>query len=84
MELLNDLEMAIADEAKNTTIETIANELTAPVGPTFTAPASKGAGIAVGTLSAGDNRGFWLHYTVNASTGAGLDTMTVAIEGDSL
>ena len=78
------LEMAIADEAKNVAIETIANETTAPVGPTFSAPASKGAGIAVGSLNAGDNRGFWLKYIVNAAAAAALDTMTVAIEGDSL
>ena len=78
------LEMAIADEAKNVAIETIANETTAPVGPTFSAPASKGAGIAVGSLDAGDNRGFWLKYIVNAAAAAILDSMTIAVEGDSL
>ena len=78
-----DLAMAIADEPKNTAIETIANETTAPVGPSFSAPASKGAGISVGDLDAGDNRGFWLRYTVNAAATAALDTMTIAIEGDS-
>lgn len=78
-----DIDMAIADEAKNVAIEVIADELTAPVGPTFTKPASKGAGIAVGSLNAGDNRGFWLMYTVNAGAAAVLDTMTIDIEGDS-
>ena len=79
-----DLAMAIADEAKNVAIETIGSETTAPVGPSFSAPASKGAGIAVGSLDAGDNRGFWLRYTVNAAAAAALDTMTINIEGDSL
>lgn len=79
-----DVALAIADEAKNVAIETIANELQAPVGPTFTAPASKGAGIAVGSLDAGDNRGWWLRYHITAPAGAALDTMTIAIEGDSL
>ena len=79
-----DLSMAIADEAKNTAIEVIANETTAPSGPTFSAPASKGAGIAVGSLASGDNRGFWLRYIVNSAAVAALDTMTIAVEGDSL
>ncbi len=78
-----DVAIAIADEAKNTAIETIADELTAPVGPTFTAPASKGAGIAVGSLLAGDNRGWWLRYHITAPAAAALDTMTISIEGDS-
>lgn len=78
-----DIAIAIADEAKNIAIETVATETTAPVGPTFSAPANKGAGLALGSLNAGDYRGWWARYTVNAGTTAILDAYTIAIEGDS-
>jgi len=78
------VEVAIADEAKNVAIETIASETTAPVGPVFTTPANKAAGIAIGTLNAADNRGHWVKYIVNAATAAALDSYTIKAEGDTL
>lgn len=78
------VEVAIADEAKNVNIEVIANEETAPVGPTFTTPANKGVGISIGTLDFGDNRGHWVKYIVNSSAAAALDAYTLKAEGDTL
>ena len=81
-------EMAIADEDVDTTIETIANEETAPSGPSFSAPGSVGAGLAIGATGDGDlaateYRGWWLKYIVSSSASAATDTMTVAIQGDT-
>lgn len=78
-----DVAIAIADEAKNTAIEIIASETTAPVGPVFTQPATKGAGLALGGLLATEYRGIWVRYTVNASATAVLDQYTIEAEGDT-
>ncbi len=75
--------VAIADEAKNVAIEVIANEETPPVGPVFTAPANKAAGIAIGSLDPADNRGFWVEYIVNAGSATTLDEYTIRAEGDT-
>jgi len=78
------VEIAIADEAKNIAIETIVNEETAPVGPSFTAPATKATGIAIGDLDQDDNRGHWVKYNVNAFATSTVDTYTIKAEGDTL
>lgn len=82
------VEIAIADEDVSVDIETIADEETAPVGPTFSAPANEAAGLAIGAigdsdLAAGEYRGFWIKYTVNALAGAGEDQYTLKVNGES-
>jgi hypothetical protein len=52
-------------------------------GPTFSTPANKAAGLSIGSLDAGDNRGHWVKYIVNASAAAANDTYTIKAEGDS-
>jgi len=79
-----DVAIAIADEAKNIAIEVIADEETAPSGPSFTAPATKATGIAIGDLDQDDNRGHWVRYNVNAASSSTLDTYTIKAEGDTL
>lgn len=79
-----DVSIAIADEAKNLDIETIANEETAPTGPSFTAPANKAAGISIGSLDQNDNRGHWVRYNVNSAATSTLDSYTIKAEGDTL
>jgi len=75
--------IAIADEAKNLPIEVIPNEETAPVGPVFTAPANKAAGIVIGSLDPTDNRGLWVEYIVNGGATTVLDQYTIKAEGDT-
>lgn len=75
--------IAIADEVKNNPIEIIPNEETSPVGPTFTAPANKAAGIVIDDLDPSDNRGFWVEYIVNAGSATVLDQYTIKAEGDT-
>jgi hypothetical protein len=78
-----EIAVAVADEAKNTTIETIANEGTAPSGPVFSSPTSKATGLSLGGLSAGDYRGFWVRWTVDAGTAATTDTASIRVDGDT-
>ena len=78
-----DVSIAISDEAKNIAIETIADEETAPSGPSFTAPANKAAGIVIGALDQNDFRGHWVRYNVNAASSSTLDTYTIKAEGDT-
>jgi len=47
---------------------TIADESTAPVGVTFSAPADSGAGISLPDLAASQAHGWWQHRTVAADT----------------
>ena len=76
--------IAVSLEAKNTAIEVLANEETAPSGISFTAPANKAAGIVIGDLDQNDNRGHWIQYIVNAAASATLDEYTIKAEGDTL
>ncbi len=76
--------LALADEGLNVTMETIANENTAPVGPTFSSPSSKGTGLALGNIPAGQRYGIWVRRTVNAGAAAfNNDTATFRVEGDT-
>lgn len=77
------VEIAMADEAKNTAIETIADEETAPVGPTFSTPLNYAAGLSIGDLNPGDYRGHWVKYIVDADAAAVVDEYTLAVQGDT-
>jgi hypothetical protein len=79
-------DIALADEAVNTTIETIANESTAPVGPTFTAPTTYASGLQLNGatgLTAGSYRGVWIRRTVNTGAAATSDSGTLKVEGET-
>jgi len=75
--------IALADEAVNTQMETIANENTAPSGPSFTEPATEGAGLSIGTIPAGQFKGLWLRRTVTAGAGASNDSFTISSAFDT-
>lgn len=76
--------IALADEAVGTgTIETIANENTAPSGPTFSDPSTAGTGLSIGDIAPGEMKGIWVRWTVNAGAVAVLDSVTLATSGDT-
>lgn len=78
------LDMALAGEGVNATMETVANESTAPVGESFSAPASKGAGLSTGNVAAGQRYGLWLRRTVSAAAAAvNANSATISWEGDT-
>lgn len=79
------VEIALAAEGPNATMETIGNENTAPVGSpmTFSAPANYAAGLNLGTLAPGQFYGVWIRRTVNAGAAAFNDSYTIRVEGDT-
>lgn len=83
----DEVDIALADEAINTTIETIANENTPPVGPVFTRPTTYGSGIALNSatgLAAGDYQGIWIRRTVDANSPTfSNDSFSLTIGGNT-
>lgn len=78
------IEIAIAGEGINNTIETIANESTAPAGETFSAPTSFGTGLSLGTLNAGQAHGVWIKRIVNSSAAAAnANPYTLSVQGET-
>lgn len=78
------IEIALADEAVDVAMETIANEGTAPTGPTFSAPATKGAGLSLGNLGVNSYKGVWVKRIVTASaSAANANPYTLSVEGET-
>jgi hypothetical protein len=79
----NRLAIGLGSSAINATEQTVASETTAPTAVAFTQPASKGAGLSIGDIPAGQHKAIWFRRTVAAATGANNDTFTVRVEGDT-
>jgi hypothetical protein len=63
--------------------KTIADEGTAPAGQTFSAPTTKGTGLAIGNIPAGSVAAIWVRRSA-ANTGAvNNDGVTIRCEGDT-
>jgi hypothetical protein len=79
-----NVEIALADEGLNATMETIANEDTAPSGPVFSAPTDKPSGLSLGNIPAGQFFGIWVKRIVPpASSAQANDGATLRVEGDT-
>jgi hypothetical protein len=78
-------EIALAGEGVNATAETVANENTAPVGETFSAPATKGTGLSLGDIPPGQHYAIWIKRIVSASAVySALDNAILKVEGETL
>lgn len=76
--------IGLGTAAVNGTEQTIANEDTAPVGVTFSEPATQGAGIVVPTLPTGQHVALWLRRTINTATAATAgDAYQLAVYAES-
>lgn len=75
--------IGVGSAAINGTEQTVADESTAPTSVTFSQPASKGAGLSLGTIPAGQHKAVWVRRIIAASTGASNDTYTIRAEGDT-
>lgn len=75
--------MGLGTSAINGVEQTVANENTAPAGVSFSQPASKGAGLALGSIPAGQHKAVWLRRLVAPATGAVNDTYQIRVEGDT-
>lgn len=78
------IEIALAGEGINNTIETIANESTAPVGESFSAPTTFAGGLALPNLAAGQAHGLWIKRIVSAAAqAANANPYTLSIQGET-
>jgi hypothetical protein len=79
-----DMEIALAGEGLNATMETIANETTAPSGESFVDAATEGAALSLGNIPSGQRYGVWLKLVVPAATAAVTDyTVVIKVKGDT-
>lgn len=77
------IDIGVGTSAVNGAEQTVANESTAPVGVTFSAPATQGAGLALGIIPAGQHRAIWLRRTITAAAGfSDNDTWTLGYGAD--
>lgn len=79
-------EIGLDPAGKNAAAATIANEATAPAGVSFSAPASKGAGLSLpSTFAQNDYIGVWIKQIINAgAASAASDSATLRMEGDTI
>lgn len=78
------IQIALADEGVANTIETIANEGTAPTGPTFDDAEDEANALTIGDLAPGEAHGVWLKRTVTATTTAfANDTATIRVKANT-
>ena len=61
----------------------VTDESTAPSGESFTAPTSKGTGLSVGNLPAGQCRAIWVRRTAANTAALDDDSVTIRVEGDT-
>ncbi len=69
--------------AINGTEQTVADEQTAPGSVSFTQPSTKGAGIALGSIPAGQHKAVWVRRVIPAAASASNDAYTLRVEGDT-
>lgn len=78
------LAIGLGSSAINGTEQTVADEVTAPVGVTFSEPANKAAGLTIGDIPNGQHKAIWLRRTVNAGSSAyNNDGATLGFSGDT-
>ena len=78
------IDIGLGTSAISATEQTVANESTAPSAVTFTAPATLGAGLAIGNLTPADTMAIWIRRTITASAGPyTTDTVTLNVGGDT-
>jgi hypothetical protein len=78
------IEISVATEDADATIQTIVNENTAPTGQTYISAVGVAEGQDLGDLDAGSYRGVWIKRVVTAgATAYGSDTATIGVRGET-
>ena len=75
--------IGLGTSAINGVEQTVANKSTAPVGVTFSEPATLGTGLALGTIPATQHKAVWIRRTINAAAAASNDTYNLRTTGDT-
>lgn len=61
----------------------VANEGTAPTGESFSSPTTKGTGLALSDIPAGQCRAIWIRRTAANTAALDNDGVTIRVEGDT-
>lgn len=61
----------------------IATEGDAPAGVSFSTPTSKGGGLSIGDIPAGNCQAIWMRRTANNTGAVNNDGCTIRVEGDT-
>ena len=59
----------------------VASQTTAPSGVSFSSPTSKGTGLSLGDIPAGQCKAFWFRRTATNSAALNNDGVTIQVEG---
>ena len=78
-----DTTAASAKGAAGAQLKEVADESTAPSSQTFTAPTTKGTGLAMSDIAAGQVKGLWIRRTAANSAALNNDGATIRVEGDT-
>lgn len=78
-----DTTAASANNSASAQAIEVANESTAPGGVSFSSPTTKGTGLALGDLDAGECRAIWIRRTATNSAAVDSDGVTITAEGDT-
>jgi len=62
----------------------VANENTAPSGPAFSSPTTKGTGLSLGSIAPGQCKAFWVRRSAANTAAVSNDSVSVRVEGDTL
>ena len=76
--------LALGNAALNATETAVANENTAPSGPSFSTPTDFASGIALGDIPPGQPRAIWIRRTVSAAAAVASDSYEISVQGDTL
>jgi hypothetical protein len=81
----DEVDIALGSSAINGTETSVANENTAPSGPTFSRPVSKATGLTLGsTLTAGQHKAVWIRRTLlSGAQQISNNFYIITSEGDS-
>lgn len=77
------VEIALGSSAVNGTETAVANENTAPSGPTFSSAANEGAALTIGDLAPGEHKAIWIKRIVGAAAAAANDSFTLRVKCDT-
>jgi hypothetical protein len=78
------VDIGLGTSAVNGVEQTIADEQTTPSGVTFSAPSTKGAGLSIGNIPAGQHKAIWIRRTISAGAAAyNTDSAVIKVEGDT-
>ena len=79
-----NVEIAVAQEGINNPMQTIADESTAPVGESFSAPMAPGVAISIGNIPPGEFQGIWVRRIVQPGAAAfDLDGVVLRTRGET-